>query len=197
MVTQNLLTDSPAIMLVGLLLLVWFYTVWQSYVIDGTRARLAGLQEIWRETLSLDPAWRYCSSVRIVQNVLESSAQRLTRLSLTFLLVAVLVPSRERRVSRGQIYASLGRLPSNRLQQEAISIVETAARYVVLAALQRSLFVWVLAPLILAAFIVWSTHWQLRIALEGAPPASLQLARVRMRRKILGPLFDIVTSASP
>jgi len=91
----------------------------------------------------------------------------------------------------------LGRLPSNRLQQEAISIVETAARYVVLAALKRSLFVLVLAPLILGGFIVWSTHWQLRIALEGAPPASLQLARVRLRRKILRPLFDIVTSASP
>jgi hypothetical protein len=196
MVTRSLI-DSPAMLLMALLLLLWFYTVWQWHIIEGTRARLAGLQEIWRETLSLDPAWRYCLPVRVVQNVLDSSAQRLPRLTLRFLLVAALVASRERGVARVQVSARLGELPSNRLQREAISIVETAARYVVLAALKRSLLIWALAPLILAGFIVWSTHWQLRIALDGAQQASLQLARMRLRRKILGPLFDIVTSASP
>jgi hypothetical protein len=180
-------------LLVGLLLL-WFYTVWQSYVIEGTRARLEGLREIWRETLSSDSAWRYCQAARIVQHVLDSSTQRLPRLSLTFLLIALLAPSRERSDARVQIDKELGRPPSNRLQREATSIVETAARYVVLAALKRSLFVWALAPLILAGFIVWSAHWQLRILLEGAPQAWLQLAQMRLRRKILGPLVGIVSS---
>jgi hypothetical protein len=191
--TQNLSVDSPALLLVGLLLL-WFYTVWQSYVIEETRARLEGLQEIWRETLSSDPAWRYGKAARIVQHVLVSIRQRLPQLSLTFLVIALLAPSRERSGSRVQIYDELGRPPSNRLQREATSIVDTAARYVVLAALKRSLFLWALAPLLLCAFIVWSAHWQLRILLEGAPQAWLQLAQMRLRRKILAPLVGIVSS---
>jgi hypothetical protein len=83
------------------------------------------------------------------------------------------------------------------LRDEAISIVETAARYVVLAALKRSLFAWALAPLLAAAFIVWSVHWQLRIVVEGVPRASLNHAGIRLRRKILGPLVTIVTSSFP
>jgi hypothetical protein len=63
-----------------------------------------------------------------------------------------------------------------------------------LAALKRSLFVWTLAPLILAGFVAWSVYWQLRIFLEGATPATLERARVRLRRKMLEPLLELITS---
>jgi hypothetical protein len=196
MVTQGVSIVSPAFLLTGLLLLLWFYTVWQSYVIERARAQLAGLQEIWRETLSSEAAWRHCPAGRIVQDVLDSNRLRLPRLSLFFLLLAAFVPSRKRDEARVRVYEGLSRLPSIRLQQEAVSVVETAARYVALAALKRSLVVWALAPLLFAVFIVWSVHWQLRIVLEGAPQASLQLARVRLWRRFLGPLVQIVTSAA-
>jgi hypothetical protein len=128
---HDLSIGSPAIVLLALLLLLlWFYTVWQSYVIEGTRARLAGLREIWRETLSLDPAWCYYPPARIVQTVLDSSTQRLPRLTLRFLLVAAVVASRKRGVARSQVSGGLGGLPSNRLRQErargyAASVVAT------------------------------------------------------------------------
>lgn len=196
MVNLSFSVDSDALCLAGALLALWFYTIWQSYVIEGTRVRLAGLQEVWRETLSLDPAWRYCPAARTVQTLLDSSRQKLPRWSLAFVLVAALVPSREQRAARGRVYEELSQLPSARLQQEGVSIVETAARYVALAALKRSLLVWALAPLLLGGFIAWSVHWQLRAVLEGAPQAALQRARVRMRRKMLAPLIGVVTSAS-
>jgi low affinity Fe/Cu permease len=195
MVVQDLALDSPAGLLGGLLLL-WFYTAWQSYVIEATRGRLVGLQEIWRETLALDPASTYHPAARAVQAALESSRQRLAHLSLPCLLFAALLPSRQRATACMCLYETISRLPSRRLQQEAISVVETATRYVVLAALRRSLFVWALAPLSLAAFIVWSAHWQLCIALGVPALTSLQLARARLHRRFLVPLVEIVT-ASP
>jgi hypothetical protein len=195
MFTETFPADSPAV-LVGGLLLLWFHTVWQSYVIEGTRARLAGLQALWRETLGLDPAGRNCPAARAVENLLASINQRLPRLSLAFLLCATLAPSREQGAARVQVHERLSRLPSSRLQLEALSIVETATHYVALAALKRSLLAWVLAPLWLAAFIVWSIHWQLCVVLEAAPQVSLQHARVRLRRRIFGPFIRVVTSAS-
>ena len=193
--SPNLTLDSPAWLLGGLVLM-WFYTAWQSYVIEATHARLAGLQEIWRETLALDPAWRHHPAARTVQNALESSRQGLPRLSLPFLFGAALLPSRARAAACLRLYESVSRLPSRRLQQEAISVVETATRYVVLAALKRSLLVWTLAPLSVAAFIVWSAHWQLRILFGVAPLTSPELARARLHRRFLVPLVEIVTSSS-
>jgi hypothetical protein len=64
-----------------------------------------------------------------------------------------------------------------------------------LAALKRSLLVWALAPLFVAAFIVWSVHWQLRVVVEGLPQAGLRIAVARVRRKVLGPLVAVVTAA--
>jgi hypothetical protein len=197
MVTHTLSADSQTVLLLGVLLLLWFYTIWQSFVVEGTRSRLAGLKEIWHETVALDPAWRHCPEVRTVDNLLDANHERIARLSLTFLLTATLVSSRARRIARVQVYERLSRLPSSRLQREAVSIVETATRYVALAALKRSLLAWTLAPLWLAAFIVWSIHWQFLIVLLGAPQAWLQHARVRLRRKMLGPLVTIVTSLAP
>jgi hypothetical protein len=185
--------DSPVLLLCGFLLL-WFYTVWQTYVIEGTHARLAGLQEVWRETVSLDPAWRYLPEVRIVERLLESSTERLPRLSLASLFMATLAPSGERGAASAKIYERLNRLPPRRLREESIVIVEAATRYVVLAALKRSLLAWLLAPLALAVFIVWSFYWQLRVAVEGLPQASLRLAGIRLRRKMLGLLLGVVTS---
>jgi hypothetical protein len=196
MVGESFTFGSPVLSLGGLLLL-WFYTVWQTYVIEAALARLAGLQEIWREALSLDPAWRDYSQARTVQELLDSSREKLPRLSLAVLLGGALLPSRDHAAACARIYDGLNRLPSKRLRDEAISIVETAARYVVLAALKRSLFAWALAPLLAAAFIVWSVHWQLRIVVEGVPRASLNHAGIRLRRKILGPLVTIVTSSFP
>jgi hypothetical protein len=196
MVEEGLTIGSPALVLLALLLL-WFYTVWQTFVIEGTLARLAGLQETWLETLALDPAWREYPQVRTVQDVLDSSKRRLARLSLGVLLVAALRPSREPRAASAKIYESLYRLPPRRLREDAVGIMETAARYVVFAALQRSLLVWALAPLFVALFIVWSVHWQLRIVVDGVPQASLHLRRVRLRRKILGPFMTIVMSSVP
>ena len=195
--TPILASDSPFFSLLGLALLLWFYTIWQSYVLEGTRLRLEGLKEIWRETLSMDPAWRYCPAVRTVESFLDASREGLPRLSLKFLFIAMLVTGRERGAARARVYEDLSRLPSSRLQTEAISIVETATRYVALAALKRSLLVWALAPLFVAAFVVWSVKWQLQNALEGAPPGSMQLARVRLRRKFLAPLVPIVIAVPP
>ena len=194
MVAETATLDSPALMLCGLLLL-WFYTVWQTYVIEATQARLAGLREVWRETVSLDPAWRYSPAVRTVEHLLESSTERLPRLSLGSLFIATLTTSSEHGAASAKVYESLNKLMPRRLREEGIAIVETATRYVVLAALKRSLLVWLLAPLLLAVFIVWSIYWQLRVAVEGLPQASLRLAGLRLRRKVLGPLVAVVTSA--
>ena len=189
--------DSPVPVLAGLALLVWFYTVWQSYVLEGTRVRLEGLKEVWRETLALDPAWRYCPATRTVDRLLDASRQGLPRLSLQFLCVALCFASRKRCAVRLVVYEDLGRLPSGRLQADAVSIVETATRYVALAALKRSLLVWALSPLFVAAFVVWSMKWQLKNTLEGAPPNATHLARVRLRSKVLAPLVPIVISVPP
>jgi hypothetical protein len=175
MVGESFTFDSPVLSLGGLLLL-WFYTVWQTYVIETALARLAGLQETWCETLSLDPGWRAYPQARTVQNLLDSSREKLPRLSLAVSLGGALLPSRDDGAACARIYDGLIRLPSKRLRDEAISIVETAARYVVLAALKRSLFAWALAPLLAAAFTVWSVHWQFRIVVEGVPQASLNHA---------------------
>jgi hypothetical protein len=197
MEASNLLASSPFVSLLGLALLLWFYTVWQSYVLEGTRARLEGLKELWRETLALDPAGRHSPAARTVERLLDAGKDGLPRLSLEFLFCAMLVAGRERRAARARVYEDLNGLPSSRLQTEAISIVETATRYVALAALKRSLLVWALVPLFVAGFVVWSVKWQLKNALEGAPPGSTQLARVRLRRKCLAPLIPIVISAPP
>jgi hypothetical protein len=189
--------DSPGLPLLGLALVLWFYTIWQSYVIESTRARLEGLKEIWRETLSSDPAWRYFPATRTVDRLLDASRQSLPRLSLRFLFIAVLFTSRQRCAVRALVYEELGRLPSSRLQTEAISIVETATRYVALAALKRSLLAWAISPLFVASFVVWSVKWRLLSAFEGAPPGSMQLARVRLRRRALAPLVPIVISVPP
>jgi hypothetical protein len=194
MVVEDITLDSPALLLCGLLAL-WFSTVWQTYVIEDARARLAGLREIWRETVSSDPAWRYYPEVRLVENLLDSSREKLPRLSFGFLCVAALVPSRERGAASARVHESLKRLTPRRLREESVNMLEMATRYVVLAALKRSLFVWALAPLLLAVFIVWSIYWQLRIVVEGLPRASLRLAGLRLRRKMLGPFVSIVTSA--
>jgi hypothetical protein len=194
MVAEAVTLDSPALLLCGLLLL-WFFTVWQAYVIEGTQAKLAGLREVWRETVSLDPAWRYLPEVRIVERLLESSTERLPQLSLASLFMVTLAPSCERGAASARIYESLSRLPPRRLREESMVIVETATRYVVLAALKRSLLAWLLAPLWLAVFIVWSLYWQLRVAVEGLPQASLRLAGIRLRRRILGPLVAVATAA--
>lgn len=195
--TPTFFADSPISTLVGLALVVWFYTVWQSYVVEGTRVRLEGLKEVWRETLSLDPAWRYCPPTRTVDRLLDASRQGLPRLSLQFLFVGLFFTSREGRAVRSVVYEDLGRLPSGRLQADAVSIVETATRYVALAALKRSLLVWALSPLFVAAFVVWSVRWQLKNALEGAPANAMHFARVRLRRKMLAPLVPIVISVLP
>jgi hypothetical protein len=194
MVPETATLDSPALLLCGLLLL-WFFTVWQAYVIEGAQAKLAGLREVWRETVSLDPAWRYYPEVRMVERLLESSTDRLPRLSLASLFMVMFAPSGERGAASAKIYESLNRLPPRRLREESIVIVETATRYVVLAALKRSLLAWLLAPLWLAVFIVWSFYWQLRVAVEGLPQASLRLAGIRLRRRMLGPLVAVATSA--
>lgn len=192
--TPTFFADSPVPTLAGLALLLWFYTVWQSYVVESTRVRLEGLKEVWRETLSLDPAWRYCPPTRTVDRLLDASRRGLPRLSLQFLFVGLFFTSR---AVRSIVYEDLGRLPSGRLQADAVSIVETATRYVALAALKRSLLVWVLSPLFVAAFVVWSVKWQLKNALEGAPPNATHFARVRLRRKALAPLVPIVISVLP
>lgn len=83
------------------------------------------------------------------------------------------------------------------MREEGIGIVETATRYVVLAVLKRSLLAWLFAPLWFALFVMWSMYWQLRVAVEGLPQASLRLAGVRLRRRMLGPLVAIVTSHRP
>ena len=101
------------------------------------------------------------------------------------------------RCARRTRYEDLGRLPPGRLQADAVSIVETATRYVALAALKRSLLVWALSPLFVAAFVVWSMKWQLKNTLEGAPPNATHLARVRLRSKVLAPLVPIVISVPP
>lgn len=189
------ITESPGLPLLGLVLLLWFYTVWQSYVIEGTRARLEGLKEVWRETLSLDASWRYCPATRTVDRLLDASLAGLPRFSLHFLFAALILTAGKRGAVRLLVYEDLLRLPSTRLQTEAIGIVETATRYVALAAVKRSLLVWTLSPLFVAAFVVWSFKWQLKNALEGAPPGATQLARVRLRRKVLAPLIPIVISA--
>jgi hypothetical protein len=59
---------------------------------------------------------------------------------------------------------------------------------------KRSLVAWLFAPLWLAAFVVWSMYWQLRVAVEGVPQASLRLAGIRLRRQMLGRLVAPVTS---
>lgn len=197
MTPQSLSADPPALLLTALALLGWFYTIWQSFVIEGTRARLAGLKEVWHETLSLDPKWRMFPAVAAVDRLLDSSGRRLPRLSLASLGRAALLAGRERSLVLTRFYEGVSRLPSRRLQEEAIATVETAARYVALAALKRSLLAWALSPLLVAAFIVWSVGWQLRIVLEGAPQAWLHIARLRLRRKALEPLVEIVMSASP
>jgi hypothetical protein len=193
MVAETATFDSPALLLCGLLLL-WFFTVWQAYVIEGTQAKLAGLREVWRETVSLDPAWRYYPEVRTVERLLESSSERLPHLSVASLLVAMLVSGGTQRATSAKIYESLNRLTPRRLREEGIGIVETATRYVALAVLKRSLLAWLFAPPCLVAFVVWSMYWQLRVAAEGLPQASLRLAGIRLRRKMLGPLVAIVTS---
>ena len=190
METLHSILDSPALLPAGLLLL-WFYTVWQSYVIEGTRARLAGLEEIWREALSLNSAWCYCPAVATVRSVLDSSGRALPRLSLASLFIALVLRGRQV-TARDRLYESLRRLPSGRAQEDAMSIVEAATRYVVVCALKRSLVVWMLAPVFLAGFIAWSAHWQLLTVLEGASPGSVQLAGRRLRRKVLAPLLGIV-----
>jgi hypothetical protein len=127
--------------------------------------------------------------------MLDSSWQRLPRLSLAALFIAAVVSRRKQVAARDRIYDSLGRLPSKRAQEDAMSIVETATRNVVACALKRSLSVWTLAPVLLVGFIVWSAHWQLRSVLQGASPASVQLAGRRLRRKVLAPLVGIVSSS--
>jgi hypothetical protein len=193
MVAETATLDSPGLLLCGLLLL-WFFTVWQAYVIEGTQAKLAGLREVWRETVSLDPAWRYSPEVRTVERLLESSSERLPGLSLASLLMATVASSAAQRATSARIYESLNRLTPRRLRDEGIGIVETATRYVVLSALKRSLLAWLFAPLWLVGFVGWSMYWQLRVAVEGLPQASLRLAGIRLRRKMLAPLLSVVTS---
>jgi hypothetical protein len=195
MAAEDLGLDSDAALIVAALL-VWFHTVWQSYVIEGTRARLGGLHAIWRETLASDPAGRLSPAAHALDNLLESIDQRLPRLSLAFLLSATLVPSRQRGAARLQMGERLRQLPSSRLQLEAATIVEAATHCVALAALKRSLLFWLLVPVWLAAFIAWSIHWQLRAVIERQPQVSLQLARVRLRRRILGPFVAVVSAVS-
>ena len=166
MVAEHLTLDSPAALL-GALLLLWFHTVWQAYVIEATQARLSGLREIWREIVALDPAWRHLPEVRTVHRLLEASSANMPRLSLLSLLIAALTASRAQGAAISKIYADLNRLGSKRLREESTGMLELATRYVALAALKRSLLVWALAPLFVAAFIVWSVHWQLRVVVEG------------------------------
>jgi hypothetical protein len=99
------------------------------------------------------------------------------------------------RDSCARVRASLGTLPAGRLREEAALIVESVARHVAFAALQRSLLVWALAPLILVLFVFWSVHWHLRIVLCGASAGTIELARLRLRRKLLEPLVQGVVGS--
>ena len=92
----------------GALLLLWFHTVWQAYVIEATQARLSGLREIWREIVARDPAWRHLPEVRSVDRLLEASSANMPKLSVLSLLIRSLTASRAQGAAIAKISFAFG-----------------------------------------------------------------------------------------
>ncbi|MHB1539741.1 MAG: hypothetical protein ACYCST_02205 [Acidimicrobiales bacterium] len=145
----SLQTLAPSALL-GLLsvgfVLVWFYTLWQRYVIDQTRQRLFELRDQWFDTCAAAGALQ-TRGARFVREVLNGEIRFAHRMTLPSALLYLLTGRNknvEKTIAAAMVSAMETLDPS--LRSAAQSVLRSASWHVTSAVIRRSLIAIMMIP---------------------------------------------------
>ena len=141
----------------AVLVLVWFYTLWQRFVVDQTRQRLFELRDQWFDTCAAAGALQ-TRGARFVREVLNGEIRFTHRMTLPSALLYLLVGrnvSVERTIAAA-MSSGMATLDPN-LRSAAQSVLQSASWHITSAVVRRSLLaVVIIVPLAAVMFLAFS-----------------------------------------
>lgn len=166
MTAQNLPYALYGILTIAVLI-GWFYSGWQSYVIERTRQKLFALRDGWFDTVAESAGWRDHPASRIVRSLLNAEIRWTHKFCVPMMLLLFFSPKSERRVGYEAVLQVVARLPTADLQEKARQVVNRAALEIAWGAALRSLLFWAivlltlpLVPFYLLSLLVRAFHRQ-------------------------------------
>jgi hypothetical protein len=129
----------------------WFYSGWQSYVIERTRHRLYQLRDGWFDTVAESAEWRDHPASRLVRRVLNAEIRWTHQFCVSIMVLRLFSPNSERRVGYDAVLQAVARLPTDYLQKKARQLVNRAALEIAWGAALRS---WLCGVVVLLALPV-------------------------------------------
>lgn len=162
----------------------WFYSPWQGYVIACSRERLISLRDRWTSLLTSEHVSAEQPAARMIRGLFDAQIQSLPCISLPAVLIARLILGARRRVVSNRFDFLLRDLPDGKVREKARELQEEAVLNVALLIGMRSLVCWIaavaLGPLVVLIAIGLLSRWALR-----ADGVSLQDEILRIRRALL------------
>jgi hypothetical protein len=143
---QSLAPSALIGLLAAVLVLVWFYTLWQRFVVDQTRQRLFELRDQWFDACA-DAGVLQTHGARFVREVLNGEIRFTHRMTLPSALLYLLVGRNmdvERTIAAAMASAMEALDPS--LRSTAQSVLQSASWHITSAVVRRSLIAIMLIP---------------------------------------------------
>ena len=143
---QSLAPSALIGLLAAVLVLVWFYTLWQRFVVDQTRQRLFELRDQWFDACA-DAGVLQTHGARFVREVLNGEIRFTHRMTLPSALLYLLVGRNmdvERTIAAAMASAMEALDPS--LRSTAQSVLQSASLHITSAVVRRSLIAIMLIP---------------------------------------------------
>ena len=148
---QSLAPSALIGLIAVVLFLVWFYTLWQRFVVDQTRQRLFELRDQWFDTCA-DAGALQTRGARFVREVLNGEIRFAHRMTLPTALLYLLV-GRNVNVEKtiaAALAAAMETLDQD-LQSAAQSVLRSASLHITSAVIRRSLIAIMMIPVAAAA----------------------------------------------
>jgi hypothetical protein len=143
---QSLAPSALIGLIAAVLILVWFYTLWQRFVVDQTRQRLFELRDQWFDTCA-DAEALQTRGARFVREVLNGEIRFAHKMTLPSALVYLLAGRNlnvERTIAEAMASAMETLDPS--LRSAAQSVLRSASWHVTSAVIRRSLIAIMMIP---------------------------------------------------
>ena len=153
---QSLAPSALIGLISAVLVLVWFYTLWQRVVVDQTRQRLFELRDWWFDTCA-DANALQTHGARFVREVLNGEIRFAHRRTLPSALVYLLVGRNvdvEKTIEAAMASAMETLDPS--LRPAAQSVLQSASWHITSAVVRRSLFAVIIVPFAPIMFLAFS-----------------------------------------